>query len=185
MGLSDNSPLEKLQFTLHSLIHNITPLRNFPIGFFSPLHSILEPKITSFIKEEVISHAQQIISKYGYENSEEAMNDLYGDVEHSLSKCFSDKSFSNFELSQVTNGNTDSFLIWQKKASYYCRLTDHLNNMFFEVEDYRLEFRLQTVQAEEGGKNKPKRYFFLASGLDPVVIQRKKRIVSVKFEYRR
>jgi adenine-specific DNA-methyltransferase len=143
------------------------------------------PKITSFIQEEVISHAEHIISEYSCENNEEAMNSLYRDVDRFLSSCFSDKTLLNFDITHGFNGDNDSILIWQNQDSYYCRLTDHLNNMFFEVEDYRLEFRLQSVQPEEGGKNKPKRYFFLAAGSDPVVIQRKKRILSVNFEYRR
>ncbi|WP_371802566.1 site-specific DNA-methyltransferase [Candidatus Lokiarchaeum ossiferum] len=79
---------------------------------------------------------------------------------------------------------TDFFFQWVNEDQYYYKIDDFYFNYQTILGDFQVSFITSKVELEDGGKNKPKRYFIPALINSPITYSPENRSFSINFEYR-
>lgn len=84
----------------------------------------------------------------------------------------------------VPYNGEEVMLHWANKDQYYVKTGEYFNNYAFDVEDYRIVFRVVEADTEQNNNQGDKRFFILAPDDGNYVFNDGKKTLTIYFEFR-
>jgi len=135
--------------------------------YIEKLNQLANTRVSESTKAEIFNHVYRFFSRY------------YQDGDFiSLRRRSKDSKYA------IPYNGEEVFLYWANMDQYYIKTTEYFNNYAFEIQDYRVRFKVISAETAQNNNQSNKRFFVLANMEKPVVFDKKSKTLLIHFEYR-
>lgn len=164
-----------------SLILSIFQQSNAHLHF--GIHKILA-KYRASLQKNLLYKIDQSLKQKSLEFTPSEQDMFWTLLNTFFSLYFPNGKLFNIPKDQTNLKSNDFSFHWVNEDQYYYKINDFFYNYHAILGDFHVLFTTTLIEPEDGGKNKPKRYFIPSTIKSPIAYSSKKNHFSIIFEFR-